>query len=142
MTCIRYLWGKKRSHGSSTCFICHKVRESYTVNTAFVLCFAENLLPGLCDCSECTSWNQLNLEYNADSDWFLQQDCLLDFSGIDIILISNYHFMLALPFITEVSFDLFTFLLVHIWKHIYTRTSWFLLVGETNCSQRRNITKL
>ena len=36
----------------------------------------------------------------------LKQDCLLDFSGIDIILISNYHFMLALPFITEVSFDL------------------------------------
>ena len=34
------------------------------------------------------------------------QDCLIDFSNIDIILISNYHFMLALPFITEVSRDL------------------------------------
>lgn len=33
----------------------------------------------------------------------LFQECLLDFSNIDIILISNYHFMLALPFITEVS---------------------------------------
>ncbi|RMX37671.1 hypothetical protein pdam_00004322 [Pocillopora damicornis] len=31
------------------------------------------------------------------------EDCLLDISTIDIILISNYHFMLALPFITEVS---------------------------------------
>lgn len=29
------------------------------------------------------------------------EECLLDFSNIDIILISNYHFMLALPFITE-----------------------------------------
>ncbi|XP_022781258.1 integrator complex subunit 9 homolog [Stylophora pistillata] len=29
------------------------------------------------------------------------EDCLLDFSTIDIIVISNYHFMLALPFITE-----------------------------------------
>ncbi|KAJ7350140.1 Integrator complex subunit 9 [Desmophyllum pertusum] len=29
------------------------------------------------------------------------EDCLLDFSNIDIIVISNYHFMLALPFITE-----------------------------------------
>lgn len=50
---------------------------------------------------------------------FFKQDCLLDFSSIDIILISNYHFMLALPFITEVSFDLFdclTYLSVHIWK--------------------------
>ena len=33
----------------------------------------------------------------------LFQECLLDFSNIDIILISNYHFMSALPFITEVS---------------------------------------
>ncbi|CAH3198519.1 unnamed protein product, partial [Porites evermanni] len=31
------------------------------------------------------------------------EECLLDFSNIDIILISNYHFMSALPFITEVS---------------------------------------
>ena len=75
--------------------------------------------------------HEISCECNADSEVFLKQDCLLDFSGIDIILISNYHFMLALPFITEVSFDLFdclTYLLVHIWKRIYPVTSWFLLV--------------
>lgn len=47
---------------------------------------------------------------------FVKQDCLLDFSNVDIILISNYHFMLALPFITEVSFDLFVLFSVHSWK--------------------------
>ena len=69
--------------------------------------------------------HEISLEYNADSEMFLKQDCLLDFSGIDIILISNYHFMLALPFITEVSFDLLdclTHLLVHIWKRINPTT--------------------
>ena len=73
--------------------------------------------------------HEISLEYNADSGFFFKQDCLLDFSSIDIILISNYHFMLALPFITEVSFDLFdclTYLLVDIWKRI--TSSWFLLV--------------
>ena len=118
-----------------------KVRESYTVNTASI-CLYFSLLKIYCKDSVIAviALHEISL---ADSEMFLQQDCLLDFSGIDIILISNYHFMLALPFITEVSFDLFyclSYLLVHIWKRIYTTTSLFLLVGETNCLQGRNIT--